>query len=161
MKDLLKKNALGGAKIQMGDTLKLIYLTLRPLPLQTNTLSTQYMYSQGYCCEHYSGRSNSPLKSPLCSGKEIHSSRGCMCQISLVAALTTAESSPPDVYSGVNDHYIVFLCSGHKTMPSVHRKANRRNRFHGQSLFSAVFVKQEDWALNASAMCSSSCIGYI
>lgn len=61
-----------------------------------------------------------------------------------MGALTTAESSPLRcVYSGMNDHYIVLLCSGHKTMPPVHRKANRGNRFHGRSLFSAVFVKQD------------------
>lgn len=37
------------------------------------------------------------LKAPLSSSKEIHSSCGCMCQISLVPALASAESSPTDV----------------------------------------------------------------
>lgn len=39
-------------------------------------------------------------------------------------------------------------------MPSVHRKANRGNRFHGEPLFSVPFVGQEDRVINASAMCS-------
>lgn len=68
-----------------------------------------------------------------------------MCQISLAAALTTAEPNPSDVCTlGVDDHYIVGLFSGHKTMPSVHGKVNRGNGFHCQDLFSVVFVRQED-----------------
>lgn len=54
----------------------------------------------------------------MCS-KEIHSSSGSASQISLAAALTTTGSGP----SGVNDHYVVVLCSGHKTMPSAHAKS--------------------------------------
>lgn len=98
------------------------------------------------------------LKAPLASSKEIHSSCGCMSQISLAAALATAESSPSDVCALESMTIILFSCvRDKKTMLSVHRKANRGNRFHGWSLFSAPFVRQEDWVINASAMCSCSC----
>lgn len=99
------------------------------------------------------------LKAPCPVSREIYSSSGCTCQISLAVTLTTAESSSSDVCvrSGVNDHYIALLCSGRKTMPPVHKKQIRRNRFHSLSLFSSVFVKQEERLINTAAWCSCSC----
>lgn len=50
------------------------------------------------------------LKAPLASSKEIYSSRGCMSQVSLVAALATAESSPSDVCALESMTIILFSC---------------------------------------------------
>lgn len=49
------------------------------------------------------------LKAPLSSSKEIHSSYGCMCQISLLPALASAESSPTDVCT--LESVTIILCS--------------------------------------------------
>lgn len=68
-----------------------------------------------------------------------------MCQISLVAALTTAEPTPSQTCTlGVDDYYIVQPCSGHKTMHSVHREVSRGDEFDCLALSSVVFVRQED-----------------
>lgn len=44
-------------------------------------------------------------------------------------------------------------------MPRTHAKTNEGNRIHDLALFSALLAKQEDWAINASAMCLPSCSG--
>lgn len=52
-----------------------------------------------------------------------------MCHISLACALATAESSTSHLYTLDPVTIILFLLhSGHETMPSVQRKANRRAR---------------------------------
>lgn len=58
------------------------------------------------------GDQMAPLKAPLSSSKEIYSSRGCMCQISLAAALATAESSPSDVRVLESMTITLFCCVG-------------------------------------------------
>lgn len=86
-KDHLKQISLEGLNVQHT---RILNTNLSP--------QTPFLHSEGsYCCEHYFGRSNALLKAPLSSSEEIHSSCGCMCQISLVLALATAESSPSDV----------------------------------------------------------------
>lgn len=71
-----------------------------------------------------------------------------------MAALATAESSPSDVCALESMTIILFpRIQDIKQCPRPAEKANRGNRFHGRPLFSALFVRQEDRLINASAMC--------
>lgn len=120
---------------------------------------TQFLHGEGSdCCECYPGRSNCPLKSPPSSSEEIHSSCGCMCQISLVLALATAESSPSDecVLGSVTN--ILFSCAQDiKQCPLSTKKQIEGTGLMASIFFSTLFVRQEDWVINALAMCSCSC----
>lgn len=87
-------------------------------------------------------------------GRKICSSSGCMCQVSLEAALSKAQHNTFDVPPPPRGRW-PFHC------PSELRTLNNafglQSRFYCQTLFSAAFAGQEDWVINASAMCSCSC----
>lgn len=134
-----KKNTLGGAALETLEK-KCVQPTGHCHPKVVRSVCTHRVIAANIILEDQIAL----LKAPLSGGKEIYSSCGRMCQISLVLALTTAKPTRSDVRAPESMTIILFSpCSGHKTMPSVHRKVNRGNRFHCQSLFCVVFVRQE------------------
>lgn len=95
------------------------------------------------------------LKAPLSSSKEIYSSRGCMCQISLAAALATAESSPSDVRALESMTITLFCCvQDIKQCPLSTEKQIEGTGFTARLCSLLLFVRQEVWPINATAMCS-------
>lgn len=101
------KKSLQGAKGQMA---------MHPCTLHRNlsnlqALQTIFLQREGSTAANISLEDQMALlKAPISGSKEIYSSRGRMCRISLVDALATAESRPSDVCAPESMTIILFSC---------------------------------------------------
>lgn len=97
------------------------------------------------------------LKASLSFSREIYSSSGCMCQISFIAALTTARASVMCALWGQWPLYCSPLWRTLNNGPSQEKR--KQSEWVSLSVFVlVVFIRQEGWLINALAMCSCSCM---